>query len=228
LKYGNILAIIPARGRSKGIPRKNIKLFSGKPLIVYSIVAAKASKQIDKIVVSTEDEEIAEISKKFGVKVIKRPIELSEDNSTTMDVVKHVLSVLKETENYIPGVVVLLQPTSPLRTVKTIEMAISKFLENYEDYDSLLPIYPIKSKIGTIKKGFFIPNYVLGSQRQNIEQIYKECGTIFIFKTNLIEEGKMFGKRLFPFIIQNYEESIDIDTIDDFKQAEYLESKNEK
>jgi CMP-N,N'-diacetyllegionaminic acid synthase len=224
-----ILAIIPARGGSKGIPRKNIKELTGKPLIVYSIEAALKSKYINKIVVSTEDEEIAEISKKYGAEVIKRPRELAKDSSSIIDVLKHVLEKLREKENYNPDIIVLLQPTSPLRTVKTIDSAILIFRDKFEYYDSLIPLYLIEGKIGIIMRERYIPNYILGSRRQDIEPIYRECGTIFIFKPDLIKNGEMFGEKTLPFVIKKYKESIDIDTTDDLKIAEFFMGlKNDK
>jgi len=224
-----ILAIIPARGGSKGIPRKNIKELTGKPLIVYSIEAALKSKYINKIVVSTEDEEIAEISKKYGAEVIKRPRELAKDSSSIIDVLKHVLEKLREKENYNPDIIVLLQPTSPLRTVKTIDSAILIFRDKFEYYDSLIPLYLIEGKIGIIMRERYIPNYILGSRRQDIEPIYRECGTIFIFKPDLIKNGEMFGEKILPFVIKKYKESIDIDTTDDLKIAEFFMGlKNDK
>ena len=224
-----IIAIIPARGGSKGIPKKNIKLLAGKPLITYSIEVALKSRYIDRVVVSTEDEEIAEISKNYGAEVIGRPDELAKDESPMVEAVKHVLETLEEKENYTPEIIVLLQPTSPLRTVKTINLAIKTFYDNLEGYDSLIPLYPIEGKIGIVKNGNYIPNYILGSRRQDIEPIYRECGTIFIFKLNLIGQDKMFGEKIFPFIIKNYRESIDIDNMEDLKQAEYfMRLKNEK
>ena len=122
----NILGIIPARGGSKGIPRKNIKPLHGKPLIYYTIKEALKSKFLNRVVVSTEDNDIAEIAKKFGAKVIKRPKELARDETPIRDVVIHVLNKFKE-KKYIPDAVVLLQPSSPLRKAHHIDEAISLF-----------------------------------------------------------------------------------------------------
>ena len=128
MKNKKILAIIPARGGSKGIPRKNIKLLAGKPLIAYTIEAALKSKYLDRVIVSTEDREIAETSRHYGAEVIKRPKILAKDKAKTIDVIFHLLNVLKE-KNYIPEIIVLLQPTSPLRIVKDIDKAIELFLK---------------------------------------------------------------------------------------------------
>ena len=217
-----ILAVIPARGKSKGIPNKNIIELAGKPLIVYSIENALKSRLIDRIVVSTEDEDIYQIAKKYDIEVIKRPDELAENHSHIGDTLNHILEYLENKEGYIPKFIILLQPTSPLRTVKTIDSAIEKFCDKFEYYDSLIPLYALDGKIGVIKGEMFIPNYILGSRRQDMEPLYRECGTIFIFKPSFIKRKTMFGEKIYPFIIRNYEESIDIDTLDDLKQAEYF------
>ena len=139
-----IISIIPARGGSKGIPRKNIIPLCGKPLIAYTIEQSLSSKLIDETIVSTDDEEVKEISIQYGSKVIDRPAELATDNASMESCISHVLESVKA------DVVVLLQPTSPLRKVRTIDMAIKLFLDSYKKYDSLIPLFPIGSKIGKI------------------------------------------------------------------------------
>lgn len=224
-----ILAIIPARGGSTGIPRKNIRLLAGKPLIAYSIEAALESKYIGKVVVSTEDDEIAAVSREYGAEVIKRPMGFAKNTSPMSYTVKHVLKYLKEKEKYIPEITILLQPTSPLRTLKTINSAIKVFYDNLDDYDSLIPLYQIEGKLGNIHKRCYVPRYTMGSRRQDVEPVYMECGTVFIFKPDLINQNNLFGEKIFPFIIKSYGESIDIDNADDLKQAEYFMGlKNEK
>ena len=128
-KNKKIISIIPARGGSKRLPRKNILLLAGKPLIAYSIEQSFKSKYIDRTIVSTEDKEIAETSKKYRAEIIKRPKELATDEATTLVVLQHVLSVLRE-QNYNPDVVVLLQPTSPLRKTSQIDESIRKLIDN--------------------------------------------------------------------------------------------------
>ena len=156
-----ILGIIPARGGSKGIKRKNLKEILGKPLVAYSIEAGLNSKLITKVVVSTEDSEIKEISLKYGAEVIDRPIELAKDETKTAPVMKHVLNEL-EKDGYKPNYVVLLQPTSPQRNSEFLDKALEFFFENKE-YDSCFSGYLfnishskwIKSKNGKIKKARF-------------------------------------------------------------------------
>src|SRR3989344_1132419 len=124
-KKKKILAIIPARGGSKGIPGKNIKLLAGKPLIAHSIEAARNSRFINRVIVSTDDEHIANAARKYGAEIIMRPKELAEDKTPMDPVLQHAVEFL-EKENYIPEAVMLLQPTSPLRTTEHINEAIEK------------------------------------------------------------------------------------------------------
>lgn len=220
-KNRKILGIIPARGGSKGLPEKNIKKIAGKPLIAWSIEEALKSEHIDKLIVSTEDKKIAKIARQYNGEVMKRPKKLAKDNSPVMDAVKDTLRKLRK-ENYIPDIIIILQPTSPLRTVITLDSAVETFLKNIDQYDSLIPLFPTEGKIGKIKNGLYLPSYTLGENRQRIKRVYRECGTIFILKADLIYQEKGFGRKIYPFIIKDYKESIDIDTIDDFKIAEYF------
>ena len=132
-----VLAIIPARGGSKRILNKNLVDLCNNPLIYYSILAAKSSQYIDRIIVSTDEKRIAEVSETYGAEVLERPRNLALDNTPTIDVVIHVLDVLKE-KNYAPNIIILLQPTSPLRTTSDIDNAIALFLN--DDYESLISV----------------------------------------------------------------------------------------
>jgi len=119
-----ILAIIPARGGSKRLPKKNVRILRGKPLIFYTIDTANKSKYLDRVIVSTDDKKIAEISAKYGAEVIERPKKLARDDSPIIDAIFHVLNKIEA------DIVVLLQPTSPLRTAKDIDEAINLFIDN--------------------------------------------------------------------------------------------------
>ena len=125
MTLNDILAIIPARGQSKGIPRKNVRLLNGKPLINYTIESAIHSKKITKIVLTSDDEEIMKKGLEYGIDVIKRPNELAMDDSTLIDVMFHVFDYLADNSNFKPELVILLQPTSPLRTSITTTEALS-------------------------------------------------------------------------------------------------------
>ena len=138
VKRLEVLAIIPARGGSKGIPRKNIRELAGKPLIAYTIEAALSSRVIDKVVVSTEDREIAALVREYGIEVINRPQELATDTAATEPVLEHAIQFLEKQENYRPDIIVLLQATSPLRQSRHIQEAMGEFLNS--NCDSLLSV----------------------------------------------------------------------------------------
>jgi len=213
------VALIPARGGSKGIKRKNLRLLGGKPLLIYTIESAKKTINPLPIYVSTEDSEIAHCAELNGVEIINRPDALAGDESSMIDVMVHFLKVL-EKRGQNPDLVVLLQPTSPLRRTETIDLAIKTFEDNYEYYDSLIPLFPLEGKIGRIKDGMYIPVNECGLRRQNIEPFFRECGTVFIFKSSLIRRGISYGKNILPFIIKRSEEAIDIDDEDDFQEVD--------
>ncbi len=222
MDHKKILAFIPARGGSKGLPRKNVKDFAGKPLIAWTIEQAKAAQRIDWVVVSTEDKEISAVAKKYGATVVTRPKSLAGDSSSVMDALKHAVEQLK-TEDKVPDAILILQATSPLRTVATIDRAVAAFRKNFDSYDSLVPLFRVEGKMGTIRKGIYEPKYVVGAtRRQDMKDLYRECGTVFLVKTNLLQKGKGFGKKMYPFVVTDFKEAIDIDTLADFTLAEQL------
>jgi CMP-N,N'-diacetyllegionaminic acid synthase len=227
----NILAIIPARGGSKGIPQKNIKLWNGKPLIAYSIESANLSKYIDKVIVSTNEKRIEDISQTYGAEVIRRPEELATDDSPTIETLIHSLNLLKK-NNYIPDIVVLLQPTSPLRSAEDIDKAIEIFLNN--DCNSVISVCLLKhSPFLTlkIKNGYLNPLFqekYFKTRRQDLEDLYAPNGAIFISTTKNFKKFRGFYiEKMLPYIMPP-ERSIDIDTELDFKISEIIGEKNEE
>ena len=221
----NIISIIPARGGSKGIPRKNIKLLNGKPLISYSIDASNSCSLIDETYVSTEDAEISEISKGNNAEVIERPDELAGDDSSSIDVILHVLDYL-ENRGELPDLFVLLQPTSPLRTSEDIEASINLFLES--DCDSLVSVCELdhRSLLNfSLEDGFLVQNNneaLFNSRRQDIPTYYSLNGAIYITTPEFIRKNKSFySDKTIPHVMSK-EKSIDIDTSFDFKLAEFL------
>ena len=222
-----ILAIIPARGGSKSIPKKNIIDLNGQPLISYSINTARQSKYLDRTIVSSDDAEILAVAEKYGAETVKRPAELAQDNSSMLGALKHTLEVLAAKDNFRPDYIVLLQPTSPLRTAKTVDSAIEAFAAKADEFDFLMPLHEIESKVGRIKDGRYFPlTHQVGKQRQELEPLYQECGTIFIFKPDVIEKSEQgFGERIFPFIIESEEEASDIDCYEDLEMASYYLNK---
>lgn len=224
-----ILAIIPARGGSKGVYRKNIRDLNGKPLISYTIEAAKQSKYINRVVVSTDDIEIADISKKYGAEVpCLRPSNLSGDISPTVDCILHMLNYLKETEDYIPTHIMLLQCTSPLRNFKHINEAVEKFIKCNEKAlisvcESEVNPYWTNVFEGDVLKPFIKDGYKI-ARRQELPEIYRVNGAIYLIETEMFLKEKTFQpSSLTGYIMDSYH-SIDIDTELDFKIAEIVMS----
>lgn len=214
MKKYKIIAIIPARGGSKGLPGKNIKLLAGKPLIAWTIERAKKSKYIDELIVNTDSKEIARVAKKYGAKVpFLRPKELAQDKSSVYDVIFHTLDWFKKNGSEFE-IVILLEPTSPLRKEKDIDNAIKLFLKNYKQADSLVSVGEIHLENPSItlkmdKK--YIKNYMKTdfSRRQELSKAYFPYGVIYLSKTEALKKyGKFYQKRTLPYLIerwQNYE-----------------------
>lgn len=219
-KNKTFLGIVPARGGSKRLPRKNMLNLCGKPLIAWSIEAGLNSKYIDKVVVSSDDDEILNISLNFGAETIKRPVELASDTATTFDAVKHTIDNF---ENY--DYIVLLQPTSPLRNEKHIDEAIELLEEKQADaivsvcemdhsplWSNTLP------KDGNMNN--FLRDEVLNKRSQDLEKYYRVNGAVYICKTDKLLENKSFFLKdnIFAYIMDR-KSSIDIDEEIDFMIA---------
>lgn len=224
----NIVAIIPARGGSKGLPRKNIKIFNGKPLIFWTIDAAIKSKFIDKVIVSTDDVEIAQISLSFGAEVPGlRPLDLSKDDTPTLPVIQFVLRKLFHDQNYIPDLIVLLQATSPLRSNFIIDEAIQCFL-NSPAADSLVSCVKIPHNYNPESLMFlneynFLEyvtdsNNIKFSRQEKNTYIARNGAAIYITTPKIINDG-ILGGNILPYFMKS-SDSIDIDTEDDFLIAE--------
>lgn len=222
----NILAIIPARGGSKGLPRKNVKNLAGKPLIYYTIDEARKSKHLTRIVVSTEDGEIAAICRKSDVEVIKRPFELATDDTPSQLVYRHAIKSL-EKKNFYADIVVVLQPTSPLRKVEDIDDAIRQFMNTR--CHSVVSIcetehpphwtYTLDNEnrlVAVLKDGNKI------TRRQDAPKTYRLNGAVFVTsKDVIIKENSIIGYNTIGYIMDN-ERSIDIDSELDFKIAQMI------
>ncbi len=199
-----IVGLIPARGGSKGIPRKNIKPIAGYPLIYWTIQAAKFSNLLNKFYISTEDNEIASIALSYGCEVIKRPIELAQDDTTTLAVLRHVIQKVK------CDTMVVLQPTSPLRDKTTIDDCILEFKTG--GYDTLATGYYTKIvEYGTHQN----------LRRQDIQGFFYDDGNIYILDRNVLEKNRWFGKKIFRKILDK-ELSFEIDDDLDFLIVEHL------
>ncbi|MFU7516435.1 cytidylyltransferase domain-containing protein [Clostridium sp. HCS.1] len=223
----NILAIIPARGGSKGVHRKNLKNINGKPLISYTIEAAQKSKYVNRLVVSTDDIEIAQISKKYGAEIpCLRPELLAGDISPTVDAVFHMINYLKESEGYIPSHIMLLQCTSPLRNFNHINEAVEKLKNSSQKAlisvcESEINPYWTNVFEGDELKPFIKDGYKI-TRRQDLPKVYRVNGAIYLIETELLLREKTFQPSSLTGYIMDEYHSIDIDTELDFKIAELV------
>ncbi len=221
-----VLAVIPARGGSKGLPRKNIANLAGKPLIAWTIEASLNSKYITKTIVSSEDEEILSVSKKYGAEVIQRPEYLASDNATSESVVKHVVDFLQsDAEEF--DVIALLQPTSPLRGYSDIDKAFDKLL--FEGATALISVFePEHSPLKSFKieesgylKGIVNNEYPFTS-RQLLPKTYQSNGAIYIINLEcFLDSMTFFTEKTIPYFMP-IKESIDIDTKRDLENIEKI------
>ncbi len=221
-----VLAIIPARGGSKRLPGKNILNLNGKPLIGWTINAAKKSKFIDRVVVSTEDHEIGEIAKSFGGEVpFFRPRELAKDNTTTLNVVVHLIQELGRKGEYY-DYIILLQPTSPFRTEIHIDMAFEQLME-IDGADAIVSVCPVEhhplwsnSLPKNKSMSCFLDKEIDNIRSQDLPDYYRLNGAIYISRVDLLcREKTFFPKDVCYAFIMPTRDSIDIDTKDDFDLA---------
>jgi len=220
-----VLAIIPARGGSKGVKGKNIKLLNGKPLIAYTIDVTKESKIFDKIIVSTDSVEIAEISKEYGAEIpFMRPNELATDNASTMDVIIYCLNWFNDKNEHF-DYIILLQPTTPLRISEDIINAFELFLEkNANAVVSVCETEHSPLWENTLSNDLSMTNFlrfeVKGKRRQDLPKYYRLNGAIYIAKIDyILKYCDWFKEKCFAYIMPK-ERSVDIDTEMDFKIAE--------
>jgi CMP-N,N'-diacetyllegionaminic acid synthase len=230
---GNVLAVVPARGGSKGVHRKNLRLLKGKPLIEYTLQTSLASKYISRLIVSTDDPEIASFSRSLGVEVpFMRPAALASDTASQMDVVLHALEYFQRTNGILYDIVLLLQPTAPLRIVDDIEGALDLLFTAQADsvvsfnlVEHNHPYYMYKITDGNPKPLFEIPVGV--TRRQDFPPIYIRNGAIYAARSSLlIEQRTFYGKDMRAYIMPS-NRSINIDTELDFALAEvFLQNQN--
>ena len=223
LSRKTFLAIIPARGGSKRLPRKNILDLEGKPLIAWSIEAGVKSSYITKLLVSSDDAEILKISKQYGAKTIPRPDELASDTATTFDAIKHSIE-----NSELCDYIVLLQPTSPLRDARHIDEAIELLIE--KNADAIVSVCemdhsPLWSNTldDSLSMQGFLKDEVLNRRSQDLEKYFRLNGAIYICKTEkLLEEGSFFLKENIFAYKMDRESSIDIDEEIDFRVAKAM------
>lgn len=226
-----VLAIIPARGNSKSIPRKNICEFAGHPLIAFSIAAARQAKSVTRVIVSTDDPEIAEVSRFYGAEVpFLRPAKIAEDATLDLPVFEHALRWLVKNENYSPDIVIQLRPTSPIRSVGMVDEAVELLL-NHPEADSVRGVIPSSQnpfkmweidragvmhpllKMKAIKEPYNAP-------RQDLPPTYWQTGHIDAIRPRAIfEKGSMSGDIVLPLLVDPIY-TVDIDTLLDWQRAE--------
>lgn len=224
-----ILGLIPARGGSKGVPGKNIKLLGGKPLIQYTSDVALDSQLLAKTIVSTDDDAIIFTSKKIGLDVpFKRPQNLAEDKSPTLPVILHALDYLESKGEYFDAVC-LLQATSPFRTVEFLNKAIQQFIDN--NTDSLVSVLEVPHEYNPHWTFELDDNQHLKiatgeeeiiTRRQSLPKAYHRDGSLYITKTAVLrEQNSLYGKTI-SHIESPKERYVNIDTLEDWKKAEQL------
>ena len=230
----DIVAIIPARSGSKGVPDKNIKLLAGKPLIAYSIASAQLTDNIQRVIVSTDSERYAKIASEYGAETpFLRPAELSVDSSTDYDVLKHTLDWLQVNEGFQPEYLVYLRPVTPLRDITIIKSAIER-IKMDNDATALRSIHEMpETAYKTLEiEGGYLKCICSGSfdidaanlPRQTYEKTYVANGYVDIIRSSfVIENEKVFGNRVIAYITPGI---TDIDTLEDFEYLEYKAAKD--
>ena len=226
----SLIAVIPARSGSKGVPGKNIKLLGGIPLFAFSIIAAKMMPSVSRVIVSTDSNEYAEIAKSYGAEVpFLRPLDISGDKSTDYDLFLHALNWFMENENSIPEYLLHLRPTTPLRDPQIMEQAVKLFLENNEIATSLrsghnAPESPYKWFLkddNNFFKGLrddLTPDKV-NLPRQSFPSVYVPDGYIDVLKSTVIlNSGTLHGDKMLVF---ESPYCVEVDTKDDFEYLEF-------
>lgn len=228
MKNLNILGIIPARGGSKGIPRKNIKILNGKPLIVHTIEQALLSN-LNSVIVTTDDQEIINIAQKAGVDVpFVRPKELSNDFSLSIDVTIHALLKMQEIHNTKYDAIMLLQPTAPFRESIDINNCID-LLNSNNQVDSVISVVDVEAyhpaRMKYIENGFLIDplfcEKIENQNRQDLEPMYIRNGAIYLTRKNVLLNRSYKGDKSLAYVMPK-NRSINIDTNFDFQLAEWL------
>ena len=229
-----VLAIIPARGGSKGIPRKNIRSFAGYPLIAYSIAAGLQAQTVTRVIVSTDDDEIAAVARQWGAQTpFLRPAEFAQDNSTDLPLFQHALQWLAENESYDPEVVVQLRPTSPLRPRDLVDRAVNSLLA-HSDADSVRGVVPagqnphkmwvLSGESAPMKNLLDVPGTAepYNAPRQSLPPIYWQTGHVDAIRAGtILQKGSMSGERIYPLVI-NARFTVDIDNLSDWARYEAL------
>jgi len=224
-----IIAVIPARGGSKRLPRKNLLPFRGKPLIAHTIEHAKRSRLVSRIIVSTDDNEISDVTVQYGAEVIKRPPELSGDTASSEVALLHVIDWLADKEQYEPDILVFLQCTSPIRNERDIDNAITVLLES--NADSLFSACRFNKYIWQVRNGEVSPinyDYRCRWREQDFPHQVQESGSIYVFKTAILKElGNRLGGKIVVYEMDDLS-FIQIDSKEDILLCDCIMDMREK
>ena len=218
-KATSVLAVIPARGDSKGIPRKNACIMAGRPLILYIVETAQKSRLIDDVILSTDDEEIAQIAQSAGCEALERPKRLCRDDVPLDPVIHHAVSFLEARQGTSYDIVITLQPTCPLISPETLDTAIRKFRES--GADTMLSAVDDRHLAWTKRGDRFVPLYEARLNRQYLPLRFRETGGFVIANRNCVTDETRFGQRIELFEV-NAVEAVDVDSYLDWWIAEKL------
>lgn len=213
-----ILTVIPARGGSRGIPKKNIRFIAGQPLLAYAIQCAKASTYDMDVVVTSDEEEIQNIARRYGTYIIERPANLAGDSVTLDPVIDHAVTVMESLMQCNYDIVITMQPTSPLLSVETLDAAIDFFIKN--EYDTVLSGVNDPRLSWRVENGQYVPNYTERLNRQYLPKELKETGAFVITKRVCITSESRLGNKISVFEVPE-RESGDIDTPQDWLIAQH-------
>ena len=226
-----VLAVIPARGGSKGIPGKNIKLLGGYPLIAYSIAAGLKSRLVSRTIVSTDDEKIAVVAREYGAEVpFMRPAEISQDMTEDLPVFEHAIRWFAENENYRPGIIVQLRSTSPFRPIGSVDEAVELLIGD-KSADSVRTVTPSGEdpyKMWRIENDKLVP--LLQSEfrepynmpRQKLPKTYWQTGHIDAFRTSTVtEKHSLTGDKILPLVVDR-QFATDLDNLEQWELAEWI------
>lgn len=229
-----ILGIIPARGGSKSVPRKNLYPLSGKPLIAYTILVAKEAKSLDRLIVSTDDPEIAEVARSYGAEVpFLRPAEIASDDTPDLPVFQHALQALWETERYRPDVLVHLRPTQPFRTPREIDEVVDLLLGTGADcVKSVRPVTDHPHKMYRLAGNLLVPYLDTEFRRrvgpdyprQRLEPLYLSAGVVDAVRREVVEAGSTEGDRVVAYFTDPAR-YVNLDAPSDFEAAEAMLSR---
>jgi N-acylneuraminate cytidylyltransferase len=224
-----IIGLIPARAGSKGIPGKNLRSLGGKPLLQWAFEAAKDSGVVERVMLSTDSEEIADMGRKLGIEVpFLRPAELAQDDTPMIAVLKHLIEHLRATDT-LPDAIMLLQPTAPLRRAAHLKQAGALLI--HDDVDSVVGVTEIPQHYAPhyamkiTPKGqltHYLPDSATIKRRQDVPKAYSRDGTVYLFRLSTLEKyNDIYGANCIPLLIPS-NETLNLDTMEDWELAERI------